>query len=149
MKNILYLIIFIFSSSAVANDASETIKDNFEGGRSIEYFKYDPLNIFAGVSYFSSSVGGVRRYSINVEGECNILQIYKPYKSRNRIILDGSCQGQGSQVHQYVYEWDKRYADWCLREEVSGERADRTSGSDEQLTTDKAKGCIPFGSGKN
>jgi hypothetical protein len=149
VKNILCLIIFIISSSAAANDVAGTIKDNFEGKSSIEYFKYAPSDISAGVSYFSKSVGGVRRYKINVEGECNTLQIYKPYKSKNKIVLDGSCEGQGSQVHQYIYQWDKQYKDWCLREEISGERADRTSGSNEQLTTDKVKGCIPLGSGQN
>jgi hypothetical protein len=137
------------SNSNVTNNASGTIKDNFEGESRIEYFKYDPSNLFAGVRYFSRSVGGIRRYEIKIRGECDSLQIYKPYKSKNQIILDGSCQGQGSQVHQYVYEWDKRYTDWCLRKEISGERADRTSRSDDQLVSVKVKGCIPLGSGRN
>jgi hypothetical protein len=147
IKNIPYLIIFVASGSAVTNDTGGTIKGSFEEEKSTEYFRYNPSDIFGGVSYFSSSVGGVRRYDINVLGECNTLQIYKPFKSKNTIVLDGSCDGQGSQVHRYIYQWDKRYTDWCLREEVSGERADRTSGSDIRLATDKVEGCIPFGSG--
>jgi hypothetical protein len=149
VRKLLYLFFFVVSGSAVANENSGTIKDNFEGGSSIEYFKYDPANIFAGVSYFSASVGGVRRYIINLESECNGLQIYKPYKSKGKIILDGSCQGQGSQVHQYIYEWENRYKNWCLRAETSGERADRTGGSNDHLVTVKVKGCIPFGSGRD
>jgi hypothetical protein len=149
LRKLPYLVAFVVSGSAVANGISGTIKDNFEGGSSIEYFKYDPANIFAGVSYFSASVGGVRRYSINMEGECDDLQIYKPYKSKGKIILDGSCQGQGSQVHQYLYEWENRYKNWCLRAETAGERADQTAGSNEHLVTIKVKGCIPFGSSRD
>jgi hypothetical protein len=145
----MYLIIFITFGSVAASGAGETIKGNFEGGNKTQYFEYDPSNIYAGVSYFSSSVGGVRHYKINLESECNTLGIYRPYKSKNQMILDGSCTGQGSQVHQYVYEWDKRYADWCLRKEVSGERADRTSGSGERLDIEKVKRCVPLGSGRN
>jgi hypothetical protein len=149
VKNVIYATIFLISGSVAANDAEKIIRSNFEGEREIQSFKYDPSNISAGVRYFSSSVGGIRHYVINLQGECDALALYRPYNSRNQIVLDGSCTGQGSQVHQYLYEWDKRYTDWCLRKEVSGERADRTSGSDERLDIDKVKGCIPLGSERN
>jgi hypothetical protein len=141
--------IFITFGLTASSGAGETIKGNFEGGNRAQYFEYDPSNIYAGVSYFSSSARGIRRYRLSLQADCGFLRIYRPYNSKNQIMIDGSCTGQGSQVHQYLYEWDKRYMDWCLRKEISGERADRTSGSDERLDIEKVKGCIPLGSERN
>ena len=148
MKLLIWLFGSIFSNSGAATEVAKTLTGNFEGGSGAEYFRYDPSNISAGVRYFSKSVGGVRFYDINVEGDCNVLRIYASFGSKNKIVLDGSCEGQGSQVHQYVYRWDKQYKDWCLAEEVSGERPDRISGSDERLKVQQVSGCVRLGSGQ-
>jgi len=145
----LFFVLLMFFSLVRVCGGMETLEGNFEGTGRIEYFEYDPSNLSAGARYFSSSVNGVRFYNIRVAGECSLLQMYVPNNARNKVILDGSCAGQGSQIHQYVYQWDQRYQNWCLRNETTGERGDFTSETSERLINVKVKGCIPFGSGKD
>jgi hypothetical protein len=149
MKVVFFFLISALSGGVMANDVTEMIKGNFEGGKGVQYFKYDPNNIFSGVDYFSSSVGGVRHYDVIISGECEIMQFYKSNVSKNTVVLDGSCEGQGSQVHQYIYKWDSKSKNWCLRQEIVGERADRVSGLGEQLSTQHVTGCLPLGVGED
>jgi hypothetical protein len=146
MKIVICVLLVAGPGTVMARDPMNTIKGRFEDSRNVRVFEYDSLQLSQGISYFSSSVGGVRRYEINIEGECGGLQLYKSGKAPNEIILDASCQGQGSQIHQYIYKWDNKFKDWCLREELTGERADSTSASEGQTFVDKIKGCTPLGS---
>jgi hypothetical protein len=144
MKVLFFSCLSLVFGVAVAGNSIVTIKGDFEGNGKVGYFKYDAANVENGVDYYSPSTNDTVHYSIDIKGECGLVQLYKPNGSKNKIVIDGSCMGQGAQVHEYIYEWNKQSNGWCLRSEVTGEKADSTSGSDADLTTTTVCGCIGF-----
>lgn len=144
MKSLLF-IIFSIPSYVFSGDSVVTLNGDFEGNGEVSYFKYNPANMSYGVDYYSSSKNKTYHYTVDVKGECGLLQLYKPNKAENKIVIDGSCMGQGAEVHEYIYEWSKENNRWCLRSEVTGEKSDVTSGAEADLTTTDVGGCRDFG----
>jgi hypothetical protein len=138
-------LVLLLSGVAVAADSAFQVKGDFDGDGKTDYFQYDPQALQNGVDYYSSSNNKTYHFTVEIEGVCGDVQIYAPYQTKDEIAIDGSCTGQGAQVLEYIYKWDKQRNTWCLREDISGEKADITSGSTANLTTTKVNGCVPFG----
>jgi hypothetical protein len=132
-------------NTVAAGNPAAIIKGEFEGNGKVSYFTYDAANIAGGADYFSSSTGKVRHYDIAIQGVCDSVELYASDGKKNEVVLDGSCSGQGAQVDQYVYRWDSQRSEWCLKEEIVGEKADQPSGVAEHLTHNSFSGCTLFG----
>lgn len=97
------------------------------------------------VSYFSPSLRRSFHYFIAKFDECSSMVIYAIPRTRN-VAIDGSCSSQGGQIFTNVYQWKPKLSNWCLIREVTGERADDTSGRPKvSNSVSHTTGCILIG----
>lgn len=97
------------------------------------------------VNYFSPSLKRRFHYFVPKFDECSSMTIYSIPGTR-QIAIDGSCASQGGQIFTNVYQWKAKFSNWCLVREVTGERADDTSGRPRSAdSVSHTSGCILIG----
>lgn len=135
--------------SVVFAEDNETYKniliDDFERtgvkGRLSSEQRMDGLD----VSYFSPSLNRRLHYFVPKFDECSSTAIYEIPGTR-QVAIDGSCFSQGGQIYTNVYQWKAVFSDWCLVREITGERADDTSGRPRIANSiSHTTGCILIG----
>jgi len=118
------IIISLFSEYSVASNFPRyQVTSDFEGNGLMGIFEKLPTSDGIKVTYKSNSMRKVYSYHINNMDECGSVDFY-PIKGSPFVAIDGSCVGQGSQIHVYLFIWEKNYSNWCMRREIVGERAD-------------------------
>jgi hypothetical protein len=114
--------------SAGAGTAQSRLTGNFEGGDTLGTFVYNDNSNGLSISYYSPSLKKNLSYSVSKFDECSSMAMYRIPNTR-QIAIDGSCSSQGGQIFKYVYEWKDTFSNWCLIREITGEKADVTSGT--------------------
>jgi hypothetical protein len=121
------VVLIIWGLSANASVAQSVLTGNFEGGGAFGKFVYQDNASGLSISYYSSSSKRNFTYTVAKYDECSSMAMYA-IPNVNQVAIDGSCASQGGQIYRYVYEWKKNYSNWCLVREITGEKADVTSG---------------------
>jgi hypothetical protein len=121
-------IFFLLNTNSMASNFSRNqMTSDFEGNGLTAVFEKFPESNGIGVTYRSSSMRKLYSYNIKYMDECGSVDFY-PIVGSPFVAVDGSCIGQGSQVHVYLFIWEKYYSNWCMRREIVGERADISDG---------------------
>ncbi|MBR8311953.1 tetratricopeptide repeat protein [Burkholderia dolosa] len=114
---------------AIASGNQSVISGYFEGGTAPGKFEYkdstDGTRFL--IDYYSPSLKRTLTYNVAKFDECSTMAMYHIPKTR-QVVVDGSCPSQGGQIYEYVYEWSAAKKNWCLVREITGEKADISSG---------------------
>jgi hypothetical protein len=134
-------------TSAIASGNQSVVTGYFEGGTASGKFVYEDRADGMGllISYYSPSLKKTLTYSVAKFDECSAMAMYQ-IQSTHQIVVDGSCSSQGGQIYKYVYVWSGAKKNWCLVREITGEKADISSGtvvSSEQVS--RVKNCPILG----
>ncbi|MEX3984674.1 tetratricopeptide repeat protein [Paraburkholderia sp. EG287A] len=138
----------LLTGTAVAGVNSPfIISGNFEGGIASGKFIYtvDSSGMGLKIRYYSPSIGKTIDYKVSKYDKCSAMVLYA-IQDTNRVVIDGSCPGQGGQIYKNVYAWNANQKNWCLIREIIGEKADVSSGavvSSERVS--RVKGCATIG----
>ena len=108
--------------------AQSVLTGNFESGSGLGKFVYGDNSSGLSIDYYASSINKKLTYVVAKYDECSSMAMYKIPHTR-QVAIDGSCSSQGGQIYQYVYEWKPSYSNWCLIREITGKKADITSGT--------------------
>lgn len=114
-----------FSTTAIRSQASDpfSIFFDFDGDGISDRISYFVKSGNLTIDYQSSSLGSTRQYSQIKFDECSSMGLHQVPGTR-QISIDGSCPSQGGQIYIHIYEWSKTYSDWCLVQEITGEKPD-------------------------
>ncbi|MHA7683304.1 tetratricopeptide repeat protein [Cupriavidus sp. PET2-C1] len=144
--SVLFIAALGFFAPAMAVAEKLDLSGEFEGDDITGRFSFRDISKGISVEYYSPSLGKTILYSVDKFDECSSMAIYRIPRTR-QIAIDGSCLSQGGQVYRYVYEWKSDYSNWCVIREITGERADVTSGKfapSERVS--RITGCSTIGS---
>jgi hypothetical protein len=111
-----------------ASSTQSVLTGDFERNGMPSKFIYRNTKYGLSIDYRSSSFNKTLSYIVPKYDECSSMAIYA-VSNVNQVVIDGSCSSQGGQIYKYVYEWKKKFSNWCLVREITGENADITSGS--------------------
>jgi hypothetical protein len=127
----IFLTLFIFAildeKSAASNLMRNEVTTILEKDKKIGSFEKFSVKGGIDITYKSNSPLKLYSYHIKNMDECNTVDFYQVENSPF-VAVDGSCAGQGGQIHIYLFVWDKRFLNWCMRREIVGERADLPGG---------------------
>ncbi|MFM0323896.1 tetratricopeptide repeat protein [Caballeronia glebae] len=126
MRSFISSFSFFFCCAALAADHRSTLSDDFEGSGNITTLSYSVDSNGLLFSY-RSSTGKAYNYNVAKYDECSTMTLFRVPRT-HEVAIDGSCSSQGGQIYSYIYEWRNDFSQWCLKREISGEKASFASG---------------------
>ncbi len=130
---------------AFSSSGNLELRGDFEGNGKIGVVTYSSNASEMHIQYRSPSLQRPLTYVVKNFDECSMMGL-SVVPHTGLLDVDGSCASQGGQIYRYIYQWNKKEANWCLIRQITGEKPDITSGA--VVATEmvsRVSGCAQLG----